>query len=67
MAASFQLLLVCTFICGIVVRLYEDISTDVQGSPELAYRYLGLHSSEQAVVIMIIVAMCMILVLSATL
>jgi len=67
MAASFQLLLVCTFICGIVVRLYEDISTDVQGSPELAYRYLGLHSSEQAVAIMIIVAMCMILVLSAAL
>ena len=56
MAAGCQLLFVCVFLGGIIVRLYEDIATDVAGSRALAYRFLGLHSSEEAVVIMIFVA-----------
>eukprot|EP00966_Prymnesium_polylepis_P332819 7388298-Prymnesium_polylepis.1 len=39
-----QVLFVCTFIGGLVVRLYEDIAHDSVGSPELAYRFLGLRS-----------------------
>eukprot|EP00966_Prymnesium_polylepis_P071507 1661267-Prymnesium_polylepis.1 len=67
MAAGCQLLFVCIFICGIVVRLYEDIANDINGSPELAQRYLGIDSSEEAVVIMILVAFAMLAVLTVTL
>eukprot|EP00966_Prymnesium_polylepis_P286670 6621776-Prymnesium_polylepis.1 len=66
MAAGCQVLFVLTFLGGIVVRLYEDIATDMAGSRELAYRYLGLDSSEEAVVLMILVAFGMIALLSFT-
>ena len=66
MAAGTQLLFICIFIAGLMVRLYEDIAADSQGSPELAYRFLGLHSSEEAVVIMILVAFTMIILLAVT-
>ena len=62
-AAGVQVLLVGIFIGGIVVRLYEDISRDTIGSPELAYRFLGLRSSEDAVVMMIIVSFAMVILL----
>lgn len=61
------LLLATVFVGGMIVRLYEDISTNTSGSKELAYRFLGLKSSEEAVVGMILVAFLMILVLLATL
>jgi len=67
MAAGCQLLLVCLFIGGIMVRLYEDIAHDTVGSPELAYRFLGLQSSDDAVVVMIIVAFAMLVLLVFTL
>ncbi|KAL3927816.1 MAG: hypothetical protein SGPRY_002660 [Prymnesium sp.] len=67
MAAGCQILFVCVFIGGIIVRLYEDIATDTNGSPALAYRFLGLHSSEQVIVSMILVAFTMLLLLAFTL
>jgi len=60
LAVCCQILLVCMFLCGLLVRLFEDISNDVAGSQALAYRMLGLKSSEEAVVIMIIIAFCMV-------
>eukprot|EP00966_Prymnesium_polylepis_P264387 6107983-Prymnesium_polylepis.1 len=67
MAAGCQLLFVCTFIGGIIVRLYEDIATDSSGSEALAYRFLGLRTAEDAVVIMICVAFAMLFLLGLTL
>ncbi|KAL3919823.1 MAG: hypothetical protein SGPRY_005489 [Prymnesium sp.] len=67
MAAGCQILFVCIFTCGIIVKLYEDISTDTNGSAALAYRFLGLHSSEEVIVIMILVAVAMLLLLAFTL
>jgi|EP00966_Prymnesium_polylepis_P162750 hypothetical protein len=63
MAAGCQILFVCIFLGGVVVRLFEEISTDSAGSPELAYRFLGLRSAEEAVVIMIFVALAMLVLL----
>eukprot|EP00966_Prymnesium_polylepis_P258585 5972600-Prymnesium_polylepis.2 len=67
-AAGAQVLLVGIFMGGLVVRLYEDIFSDTLGSRELAYRFLGLHSSDDAVVMMIVVALSMLclLILSLT-
>jgi hypothetical protein len=48
MAVGTQVLFVFIFIGGILVRLYEDIAKDTSGSPELAYRFLGLRSSHEA-------------------
>ena len=44
--------------------LYEDIANDTAGSPALAYRFLGLRSSEEAVLLMILVSFAMIRVQS---
>jgi hypothetical protein len=46
MAVGEQVLFVCLFIGALLVCLYEDIAND--SSPELAYRYLGLRSSDEA-------------------
>jgi hypothetical protein len=66
-AAGTQILLVCIFMGGLIVRLYQDIALDTAGSPELAYRLLGLRSADDAVVIMIIFAFLMTVVLGITL
>lgn len=63
MAAGCQLLFVCTFLAGMVVRLYEDIAVDSQSQ---AYHYLGLRSSEEVVTMMILAAFGMIFVLAFT-
>ncbi|KAL1525500.1 hypothetical protein AB1Y20_020356 [Prymnesium parvum] len=65
MATGCQLLLVCIFLGGILVRLYEDVVHDPDGSAALAYRLLGLRSSDQAVVLMISVAFSMLLLLAS--
>jgi len=67
MAAGCQCLFICIFIGGMMVKLWEDIANDTVGSPELAYRFLGLHSSEEAVVIMLVVAFAMLLLIILTL
>ncbi|KAL1514555.1 hypothetical protein AB1Y20_003651 [Prymnesium parvum] len=67
MAAGCQTLLVCIFMGGVIVRLYEDIAKDSNAGPELAYRFLGLQSSEQIIVIMILVAFSMLALLMFTL
>lgn len=67
MAAACQLLFVCTFVGGIVVRLFEDIANDTLGSPFLAHRFLGLRSVEEVVVIMVCVAFLMLAALGLTL
>ena len=67
LAVGCQLIFVCIFIGGIIVRLYEDIANGTGGSPELAYRFLGLRSSEEAVVLMICVAFTMLVMLAAQL
>ena len=66
-AGRSQILLVNIFIGGIMVRLVEDISNDVNGSPELAYRFLGLRSSDDAVVFMIVATFTMLAILGTTL
>ena len=66
MAAGCQLLLVCVFIGSIMVYLYEDISNDTAGSEALAFRFLGLRSSEDAVILMIVVSLSMVSVLVVT-
>ena len=71
MAAGCQILFVCIFLGGIIVRLFEDIESDTTfadpaKSRELAYRYLGLRSSEEAVAVMIVVAFLMIVLLVLT-
>ncbi|KAL1499616.1 hypothetical protein AB1Y20_011815 [Prymnesium parvum] len=65
-SAGCQLLLVCIFIGGIIVRLYEDIANDSAGSPALAYRFLGLRSSEEAVIMMILVSVLMLALFACT-
>jgi len=67
LAVCAQLLLVCIFIGGILVRLYKDIANDPSGSVALAHRFLGLNSSEEAVVIMIIVSFIMLISFVCTL
>ena len=68
MAAGCQLLFVCIFIGGVIVRLYEDIKSDpASRSEDLAYRFLGLRSSEDAVILMILVAFAMLGLLAGTL
>ncbi|KAL1512046.1 hypothetical protein AB1Y20_005320 [Prymnesium parvum] len=67
MAAGCQILFVCIFVGGIIVRLYEDIAKDSSGGPELAYQFLGLQSSEHIIVIMILVAFSMLALLMFTL
>eukprot|EP00966_Prymnesium_polylepis_P185202 4292401-Prymnesium_polylepis.2 len=66
LASGVQLLFVCIFIGGIFVRLFEDISTDAAGSPALAQHFLGLKSSEDAVLVMIGVSFAMIGLLAVT-
>jgi len=67
MAAGAQVLFVCLFMGGIMVRLYEDIANDAVGSPALAYRFLGLRSSDEAIYLMIVIAFAMVALLSFTL
>ena len=50
-----------------MVRLYDDITEDVDGSPELAYRLLGLQSKDDVVVFMICVSFAMLAVLAMAL
>jgi hypothetical protein len=66
MAAAVQILFVCIFLGGIIVRLFNDIADDTAGSAALAYRYLGLRSVDDIVVIMIVIAFAMLLVLFLT-
>jgi hypothetical protein len=66
MAAGIQILFVCIFLGGTIVRLFNDIADDTAGSTALAYRYLGLRSSDDIVVIMIIIAFAMLVVLGFT-
>jgi len=63
-AAGCQVLLISLFICGIMVHLFEEISRDSAGSTALAYRFLGLRSSEEAVMIMIGVSFAMVALLA---
>ena len=67
LAAGTQLLLVFVFIGGLVVRLFEDIANDTSGSVELATRFLGFSSSEEAVTLMIVVALAVLIVFGACL
>jgi len=67
MAAGCQILLVCIFIGGVIVRLFEDISNDPAGSKELAIKYLGLQSSDEVIIVMIAVAFVMLGLLTFTL
>ena len=60
MGASCQVLMVCMFLGGLIVRTYGDIALDPMGSPELAHRFIGLSSVDEAVVLMIIVAFAMV-------
>ena len=62
-AAGCQVLFVGIFMGGIIVRLYGDISNDTAGSPALAHRFLGLRSSEEAVTMMICIALTMLVLL----
>jgi len=48
------------------MRLYEDIANDSAGSKELAFRFLGIHSSEEIAIIMILVALLMLVLLGLT-
>jgi hypothetical protein len=48
MAVGTQVLFVCLFLGAVLVHLYEDIANGTSGSKELAYRYLGLQSSDEA-------------------
>eukprot|EP00966_Prymnesium_polylepis_P111845 2587460-Prymnesium_polylepis.1 len=48
-------------------RQYKDIANDPSGSVALAHRFLGLNSSEEAVVIMIIVSFIMLISFVCTL
>eukprot|EP00966_Prymnesium_polylepis_P233165 5392504-Prymnesium_polylepis.1 len=52
-----QFLLVCCFVGGILVKLYNDIADDPIGSAALALRFTGFSSSHDAVNLMIAVAM----------
>ncbi|KAL1498936.1 hypothetical protein AB1Y20_013457 [Prymnesium parvum] len=61
-AVCCQILLVCIFIGGVLVRIYEDIRKDPAGSEELAYRAIGLRSSDEIVSIMIAVSVTMLVV-----
>eukprot|EP00966_Prymnesium_polylepis_P046696 1082561-Prymnesium_polylepis.1 len=67
MAAGCQLLFVCLFLGGLLVRLYQDIANDTGGSAALAYRYLGFHSPDDVIIVMILVAFAMVVVLATTL
>ena len=67
MATGVQLLFVCTFAGGIVVYLHEGITSDAAGSPELAFRLTGMRTSEEAVTLMIFVALGMFCLLCTTL
>jgi len=73
LATGGQLVLICIFIGGIMVRLYKDIAEDPfarahpSGAAALAYRFLGLTSSEDAVTIMILVALFELVAFSITL
>jgi len=65
-AAGIQILFVCIFLTGLVVRLYEDISNDLAGGAALAYRFIGLNSSEEVVVMMIMISFMMLVLLVMT-
>jgi len=67
LAAVIQVLFVCMFIGGILVRLYESILSDSDGSPELAYRLIGMRSTESVVTTMILLTFVMLVVFGATL
>ena len=53
LAAGCQVLLMCTFVGGIVVCFYEEAAEETTGSAALAYQLLGLHSSDAAIACMI--------------
>lgn len=67
LAVCGQILFVCIFIGGIIVRLFEDMANDVAyGSLEHARHFLGIQSSEEAVVIMICVSLMMLILFAFT-
>ena len=67
MAAGCQILFVCSFIGGIIVRSFDDVAHDFEGSRSLAQRTFGMHSSDDVVAIMIVVAFLMLVLLALTL
>jgi hypothetical protein len=66
MAASCQIVFVCTFLGGMLVLLFEDIDDYTGVPPGLASELLGLNSSEEVVVMMICVAFTMLVLLGLT-
>jgi hypothetical protein len=62
MAAGLQIVFVCIVLCGVVVLLYEAIEAHAGAPPGLASELLGIRSSEEAVVMM----MCVALTFAAT-
>ena len=66
MAAGCQIVFVCLFLGGVLFLLSEEIHAQPTLPPGLAYKLLGLHSSEQAVVMMICVAFVMLVLLALT-
>jgi len=66
-AAACQVVFICIFIGGALVRIYNSILDDFEGSPDLAYRTLGVSSSEYLVLIMLGVAFTMLGTLVLTL
>jgi len=66
MAASCQIVFICTFLGGMLVLLFEDIDDYTGVPPGLASELLGLNSSEEVVVMMICVAFTMLVLLGLT-
>jgi hypothetical protein len=66
MAAGNQIVFVCLFLGGMLVLQYEEIDAEPNVPPGLAYKLLGLRSSEEAVVTMICVALFMLVLLALT-
>ena len=62
LAAGTQLLLICIFIGGILVRLQEELATDIEVPPGLAFSLLGFSSADEAVTMMIV---CTVFMLSS--
>ena len=67
MAASCQIVFVCTFLGAMLVLLFEDMDEYTGVPPGLASELLGFNSSEEVVVMMICVAFTMLVLLGLTL
>ncbi|KAL3921676.1 MAG: hypothetical protein SGPRY_004821, partial [Prymnesium sp.] len=67
LAAGCQLLVFFLFLFGLSVHLHHEIAHDVDGSLSLASRLLGLDSSDDIAVIMILIAIFMVILFGLTL